>query len=339
MYILIATPLYPPDIGGPATYSSELQNALEAEGHTVEVAIFNDFLPYPSGIRHILFFLRMLSKLKNVDFVIILDTVSVALPAILTTTLLRKKSVIRIGGDFVWEHYCNRTKHKVFLSQFYTSVHTLSLKERMLVWLQRYCILPLAHRIVFSTPWQRNIWHTPYRLRDTQITVIENSYSFDVGQYGSENKIPSSRVVWIGRDIPLKNVDYLDMAVSRVHARIPSLVYEKYSGISHDEVLRVLAGARVLVIPSVSEVSPNLAIEAITLGVPVVLTKDCGLEDVLMEVVVWVDPLQVTDIENAIVRLMDDDYFMQIKVRMQKFKKERSYSDVAKEFLQLMEGA
>lgn len=299
--ILIVTPLYPPDSGGPATYAYGLETAMKKKGIPVEVALFKEFLKYPSGLRHVLFFLHVFKKMKYADSVIVLDTVSVAIPAVCAALFRKGKIIIRIGGDFVWERFVERTKKKVRLSQFYTSHQPLTVKEKILIWVQRNFVFRFADRIIFSTRWQRDIWSLPYRLDMKNVRVIENAYA---SEDLSVSKSESQTIVWIGRDIVLKNVDVLDRVMTRVQNDFPRIEYKKYTGINHAEVMHVLKSARILVIPSISDVSPNLALEAIRLGVPVLLTNDCGLKDVLNDSVLWIDSLDEQDIYRQITQLM-----------------------------------
>ena len=58
MKIVIATPLYPPEVGGPAYYAFNLEQALVAQGVKVRVISYRFERKLPPGLRHILFFLR-----------------------------------------------------------------------------------------------------------------------------------------------------------------------------------------------------------------------------------------------------------------------------------------
>lgn len=331
--ILIVTPLYPPDMGGPATYAHGLLKAMKEGGIWVEVVTFTKFLRYPSGIRHLLFCAHVFKKMKGVHSVIVLDTVSVAIPTVLASLLRRKKLIIRIGGDFVWERFIERTKKKILLSQFYTLNQPLSLKEKMLIWVQRNFVLACADQIAFSTSWQRDLWKTPYFLHAKKIKVIENAYAVsEPGDKGNE-KPQSKAVIWIGRDIVLKNVDVLDRAMERVQKDFPETQYKKYTGINHDEVMKALAGARLLVIPSVSEVSPNLALEAIQLGVPVLLTRDCGIKDIIKDSVVWIDSLDEHDVHTQIALLMNEEAYARAQEKTRAFKSDRTYAEIVQDFL------
>ena len=65
--ILIATPLYPPQLGGPAYYAKHLSESLRNFGVSVIITNFGDFLHLPTGIRHIAYFFKLLSATKNAD--------------------------------------------------------------------------------------------------------------------------------------------------------------------------------------------------------------------------------------------------------------------------------
>jgi len=63
MNIVIAAEIFPPDIGGPATYARQLAAALRAQGHAVRVITYGELkqsFPFPVTYvsRRIPFFLR-----------------------------------------------------------------------------------------------------------------------------------------------------------------------------------------------------------------------------------------------------------------------------------------
>lgn len=103
MRILIATGLYPPDIGGPATYSKFLAEGLPRHGHSVDVIAFRDVRKYWPVVRHIALFFTIVDRGRNADCIYAQDTFSVGLPSALANIFLRKKFVVRVPGDHVWE--------------------------------------------------------------------------------------------------------------------------------------------------------------------------------------------------------------------------------------------
>lgn len=103
MKILIATGIYPPQIGGPATYSKLLFERLPEFGIDVEILNFGSYLQFPKGVRHILFFFKLLALSRGAKILYAQDPVSVGLPAALASFVLRKPFFIRVAGDYAWE--------------------------------------------------------------------------------------------------------------------------------------------------------------------------------------------------------------------------------------------
>lgn len=105
MKILICTGIYPPDIGGPATYSKLLFEELPKKGIEVEVLSFGKVRHLPKVLRHFAYFIETLKQASGVDLIYAQDPVSVGLPAILASKILSKKFVLKIVGDYAWEQY------------------------------------------------------------------------------------------------------------------------------------------------------------------------------------------------------------------------------------------
>ncbi len=82
MKILIATGIYPPDIGGPATYSKLLKDELPGRGIDVQVLSFGQVRHLPKIIRHFSYLLKILKLGRGVDVIYAQDPVSVGFPAL-----------------------------------------------------------------------------------------------------------------------------------------------------------------------------------------------------------------------------------------------------------------
>ncbi len=349
MRILIVTPLVPPEPGGPSYYSVALKDALERAGNTADLIAFREVRKYPSGIRHIIFLYKVLFRALTVDVLMVLDTVSVALPAVLAGWVLGKKVIIRTGGDFVWETYIERTGEKVKLSEFYKKPHTFSKKERMLIFLQKHLVLRLATKVVFSTHWQRDIWRVPYGIPDRKTVVIENAHGGchptlqkgrtvvgvregdeAVKRYGNRHTF-----LWVGRDLVLKNVDALKKAFEKVKEKYPAMELKLLSGVSHEEVEQEIKNARCLVVSSISEVSPNIVYEAISLATPVICTADTGIYAPAFKGVTFVDTLDEVMFADALVCMCDDVFYLEQTSGMSVTGVTRAYREVAREMSDL----
>ena len=108
MKVLIATPLFPPDIGGPATYSRILADELPKRGHIPRLVIFSDVKHFPRGIRHFVYFWKVFWQALSSDIILALDPVSVGYPVSWAAMLSRKKFVVTIVGDYAWEQGIQR---------------------------------------------------------------------------------------------------------------------------------------------------------------------------------------------------------------------------------------
>ena len=118
MKIALFTGIYPPEIGGPAEYAKNLVDVWNAGGYDVLVKVFSKFNKFPTGLRHLLYFFYILPSVISSDYILILDTFSCALPAVLAGLLFDKKMLLRTGGDFLWEAYVERTGDLVLLRDF-----------------------------------------------------------------------------------------------------------------------------------------------------------------------------------------------------------------------------
>jgi glycosyltransferase involved in cell wall biosynthesis len=326
--ILIVTPLIPPESGGPAYYSVALQAELTKLGHEVSLIAFHEVRKYPRGIRHLLFLYKALFASLHVDTLIILDTVSVALPAVLAGWVLGKHTIIRTGGDFVWEHFVERTGEKVLLSEFYTAPRALDRTERLLVWLQKHIIFPLTTTIVFSSTYQRDVWAQPYAIPPRKTAIIENSYP-------EKNFTAKGGEIFLcaWRPTGFKNIDTLEKAYALAKEKHPAIQLQICKDIPREELQARMRHARALVVPSLSEVSPNMAMEALAMGLPVILTKDCGTKDRFNDAVSWIDPKDPQSIADTLCAFMDKKTYQDAKHRAEEFSFTRTYTDVAHDFI------
>ena len=121
MKLLLATGIYPPDIGGPATYAVLLEKEFPKKGIDVDVVTYGPAgvsRSFPKGLRHFIFFLKCyLAALKS-NIVLAQDTISAGLPALFAARLSGKKFIIRVPGDYVWEQSVQRFGVKDSIDDF-----------------------------------------------------------------------------------------------------------------------------------------------------------------------------------------------------------------------------
>ncbi len=346
MRILIATGIYPPDIGGPAQYARGAEEAWREAGHEVKVLCFRFERRLPTGIRHLYYFFRVLFSLRGTDFVFSPDTFSAALPALFAAKLAQKKLIIRTGGDFLWEQYVERTGDLVLLRRFYPDrvfrfnlnpEFRLNLKERTVFRLVRF-LFHHADAVVFSTAWQRNIFEKPYSLDTGKCFVVENYYGERERQSRSDILENNSIKIFTGgvRDLKWKNLPRLEEAFARVRGEGFPVELKLQTG-SRGQFLQDIEDSYAVSIVSLGDVSPNTILEAISYGKPFILTRETGLYEKLKDIGVWVDPEDVNDIAAKIEWLCDEKNYEEQRKKVAAFSFTHSWEEITDEILRMYE--
>ncbi len=118
MKILITTGIYPPEVGGPATYAALVEKELPKYGVEVTVLPFRVVRHLPKIIRHVSFFFKVLKIGFKMDLLYTQDPVSVGFPTMLVSKMLGKPFLIRMPGDYAWEQATGRYGVKDGINQF-----------------------------------------------------------------------------------------------------------------------------------------------------------------------------------------------------------------------------
>ena len=104
----MATPLYPPEIGGPATYTTLMERELPARGFEIKVVAYSESRKWPKGLSHLHYCFRLLWSARGCKVIFAQDPISVGLPSLIAAKLLRKKFIVRMVGDYAWEQSAQR---------------------------------------------------------------------------------------------------------------------------------------------------------------------------------------------------------------------------------------
>ncbi len=335
MRILIATGIYPPKIGGPAQYAVSLKTAFESLGHSVTVLTYGSFEHgVPFGVRHLVVFFRALFLMPTIDLVIALDTISTGLPSVLAARCLGKRSIVRIGGDFLWESYVERTKQSVTLPGFYQKHLEFSWKERLIFRLQKW-LLRLVDHVVYTTSWQKDLWKFPYEIPEDKCMLIENTYDLSFTASPSQPEKEEKIFLWAGRPITLKNLPLLVRVFERAKQQgIPARL-ECISGVSHVDLMKKVRESYAMILPSLSDVSPNVILDGIREGKPFIMTKHTGIAERLNGAGLFVDPENEEEILRAIISMCREETYTQCQDVLSNIHYTHSYIDIAQEFLGL----
>ena len=220
MKILLISGIYPPDIGGPATFISEFATYLGREGHSVKVIALTDLdktVDKADSNVQINFIRRDQFKLFRAARTILkirneAKKSEVALVNGLyyehyfATLFLQSKNVYKIVGDPVWEKYRNLRDRDISIEDFQGK--KLSLKFRIL----RLVLtngLRTANRIVvpgFELKSLVEKWHI-----GLEVTQVNNGVPPELVRNVSE----THDVVSVSRLVNWKNIDLLIKACAK----------------------------------------------------------------------------------------------------------------------------
>ena len=277
MKLVIATPLYPPEIGGPATYAKLLFEGLPKKGIEVELVKFSDVRHLPKIIRHYIYYRHVLKAIKNADVVLALDPVSVGLPAMWAAKKAGKPFVVKIVGDYAWEQGTQRFGVTQNLDEF-VKTKQANFFVRKLQKIQT-CVANAATRIIVPSPYLKDIilqWKIP----EEKIQMIYNSIEIPQNIPTYQKKTGEFLVVSAGRRVPWKGFEAIERVVEK-HKNENWRVFIA-SGLPRIEALGWVKTADVFVLNSSYEGFPHVIIEAMTLGTPIVAT-DARFHRTLLE--------------------------------------------------------
>ncbi len=328
MRVVIATGIYPPEVGGPALYAQGVERALVEMGHIAPRVVFSALKKYPPGIRHLVYLWKLFFMARGADAIFAFDTFSAGVPAALVGSIRRIPVVVRVGGDFVWEHYIERTHERMPLSEFYRSKRPLNWTERIAFYLVSWMIG--RSKLAFNTEWLLEIWREPYRIQASRAVVAPNVIGERLPSIGTDNTI-----LLYGRNIALKNSDAFKRAFEKARSHGVTLELEE-GRVTHEELIERIRHAYAIAVPSISDVAPNTVIDAIRCGKPFILTKYSGYAERFGRLGVVVDPLSEDDMAEGIKKIADDETYKSLASRIADFKEVRTYRDVAEEFLKLL---
>lgn len=327
MKIVIATPFYPPEKGVLGMYAKGLEESFRRKGCSVEVVVFSA-IKLPPGLRHFVYFCKLIAAARSAEYILALDTWSVGLPAFFVAKLTRTPLLFRIGGDFLWEAYVERTQKQVLLSEVYTMRTTFTLKER-LIFSGIRMQLNAAHRLFFNAQFLIDLWQPVYGFDRRRAQVLENVYP------AREKPIePAHGKVFVsaGRPIALKNYSMLEGIFAKLKEKYPDITLDTRLLAPNEHAAR-LATAYAVIIPSFSEVSSNMAIASISAGKPFIMTSDTGTKERLGDCGIFIDTRTEGEIIAAIEKLLDPMEYQRLADACAAFSFTRSWDEIATDIL------
>lgn len=226
MNIVLATGIYPPEIGGPAGYVNSLARELHRRGHRPVVVTYGGertktgegwpviAVPRTGGpfLRYLRYAFYVWKEARAADVVFLQGPVSDGFPGTIGAMLARRPTIMKVVGDYAWEMYQQTATGNVeLLDEFVMHRHSGSI--RVLEFLERWTARS-ARRVITPSQYLHGIVRT-WGVLEERIQVIVNSISPLPSTPTREELRQSFRVepfrviLTAVRAVPWKGVDFL----------------------------------------------------------------------------------------------------------------------------------
>ncbi len=337
MKVLVTTGLYPPEIGGPATYSRLLEAGLPEHGIDVDVLPFSRVRGYWYIFRYFAFFILIVRRGWRSDVLYAQDTMSVGMPTWAANFILRKKFLVRVPGDHSWEQGVQRFGVTELLDTFplWNSEWPLVLKIMRFIQLR---VVRSAQLLIVPSAYMRDIV-TRWGVSAQKVKVIYNGVH--VGDVGTRKTIrgmlhfDGTLIISVGRLVPWKGFDALIRTFAKMFKkrkdlrllivgsgpdaqRLEKLVGELklsehvlFAGsVERDVLLRYIRAADIFVLNTAYEGLSHTILETMAIGVPVVTTRVGGNPEVITDGIdgYLVKPNDQSALQSRITTLLEKPY-------------------------------
>lgn len=342
MKIIVATPIYPPEIGGPATYTKELCERLSGL-HDITVVTYTNsaeashgtrLVPVGKGrplpVRLILFFIKLLRASKGADVIYVQNAMAAGLPVTLVHILTGIPFVLKFVGDEAWER---ATQHKFTtknLDEFLKHPDG-PLRIRTMLWIQGFV---LRHAAVVTTP---SAYLLQEIIKTYGIKPERGVVNYNAAEKTEELPFPVTRIkhqlATTARLVKWKGIEGIIRAIALLKEKFPDVKLviagdgpekenleniskeldvsdriEFLGNISRAETWRLRKQSEVYILNSTYEGLPHTVLTSFAAEIPTVATDIPGTNEALYDeqTGLLVQPGDDQGLADAIERLLND---------------------------------
>jgi glycosyltransferase involved in cell wall biosynthesis len=310
MRICLPTGIFPPDIGGPASYVPRIVRALTERGHAVEVITLSDAPQddeqYPFAVRRIprgmTRLLRMARTIARITQAArraeVIYANGLFIEAVLARALVRRPLVMKVVGDWAWERATlnHRTSDSVEDFQRRRQHARDEAVKRLRAWVTRR-----ASRVIVPSRYLADIV-AGWGVARERIDVVYNAPDLAPERHVELAPHAGKTIAVVGRLVPHKGIGPL----LRAAGTIPDVrvivagdgplrdALEGESGrlglqsrvlflgsVSREQVAGLLRQSNLLVLNSTYEGLPHVVLEAFVAETPVLATRVGGTPEVV----------------------------------------------------------
>ena len=309
--ILMVTGIFPPDIGGPATYVPTMASELVRRGHKVIVLTLSDRLDHDdrsytfpvhrirrSLAKPLRFLLTVVRIFREGRSAAVLYVNGLYLEAVIANCLLCKPMVQKIVGDWAWERATNKGWVRDTFEEFQKRKYDL--RVDLLKALRNFCVGRADAVIVPSKFLVRAV--ATWGVSETKMIVIYNAVELSAPIAAAIPLATRFKVVTVGRLVPWKQIDQLIEAIhgspdvglviigdGPERSQLENLARQNQLGgriyfagqTSKQETLALMGACDLFVLNSSYEGFPHVILEAMSAGLPVVATAVGGTPELV----------------------------------------------------------
>ncbi len=229
MKILLATPIYPPEIGGPATYTIEIAKRL-CDQHDITIVAYTNDGVAPRGsklvkvaknrslpLRLASYFFTLFKAAKGADVIYAQNAMAAGLPAMLVGTLRGIPVVIKFVGDEAWERATQARQTTKRLEEFLAAPEG-SFKIRLMKWVEGVVLRNVA-AVTTPSAYLRDALVKAYRVEEKRGVVNYNAVE-DVPVDASIARV-GHQIITTARLVAWKGVDGIIRALAKLTHQFP----------------------------------------------------------------------------------------------------------------------
>jgi len=347
--IVIASGIYPPDIGGPATYSQLIAREFVKQGIDVSVICYSDpsttlgasdkdenfkivrILRKNKLSRYLLYFWNLLKLTKNCDVIYAQGPLAAGLPAMWVSKILKKKFVIKIVGDYAWEQGVNQFGVKELIEEFQNKKYGAEVEHIRNI---QKKVVSSADKVIVPSEFLKKIVKG-WGINEEKIQVIYNAF---VGVENVEpKKISGDIIISAGRPEPWKGFETLNEIMSDLLQKNQNFKLIIATKMPHCELMEHFKASTVFVLNTGYEGLSHLILEAMACGLPVVTTNVCGNPEIIKngENGLLVEYNNKEQLKSAILKICEDKELREKIIQngykiLEKFKLERMINETIK---------